>query len=384
VMPLLFVLVGFEVGVTFFGALIPQVQQQFRVSTGTVALALSAYHAIRLVINVPAGRLIARSPLTRMLAVGGATMAVGAALVGLAPHFWVVLLGRVIMGTGSAVFFITTQFWISKIATPSDKAQLFSYNQIATLTGSALGPAIGGAVAGWLSWRHSLILSVLAGVSGVILGSRLDDPTARPGNAAGQASPPAPGTLRLAAVLGAGMFTMALLFHYGGIVSTLIPLLAARELHLGPGAIGGILMLGTVWRFGAALAGGRLAVWAGTRRVVLANLIILSVTAWSFLLVNTPLDLLIVVSLISCTHVGGSLVVALVTDLVPEAHWGTALGLNRTMADIGAMTAPLLAGFVLDRSGFGIAFGAMSIIMLAITAVAAVLTAREPTHATTR
>lgn len=373
-LPLLAILVAFEIGVALFGPLLPQVQQEFQISAGTVALALSVYHGIRLLINVPAGRLIARSPLTAMLAVGGVVLAVGAVVVGLAPAFPVVLLGRGLMGIGSAIFFITTQFWISKVARPDNKAMLFSYNQLAALTGSALGPAVGGAVAGWLSWRYSLILSVMAGLTALIAGRRLHDPARRGTEFHDQTGTTVAGRLQVGVVLGPGLIMMALFFFYGGVQATFIPLFAAREIHLGPAAIGGVLMLGTLWRFGAALAGGRLAAWFGTRRVVIIGLAVLAAATLSFHLVDSPVGLIVAVTLVSWANLGGSLVVALVTDLVPEPHWGTALGLNRTMADVGAMVAPMLVGYVIDHSGFAAAATAVAGMLFAVALVAAALT----------
>jgi predicted MFS family arabinose efflux permease len=380
IVPLLVLLVGIEAGVSAFGTLIPQIQQDFSVSAGTVATALTVYHGIRLLINVPAGRLIARSPLTIMVAVGGGILAVGSAIVAFAPIFPAVLAGRIIMGIGSAVFFITTQFWISKVATPATKVQLFSYNQIAALTGAAIGPAVGGAIAGLFSWRYSLLLTAALGAVTLMGGRRLEDPAAR-GQGAPMLPPVPANRLALNTVLGPGVIMMALHFLSTGVLSTLFPLFAAQRLGLGPAAIGGILMLGVVWRFGAALAGGRLAQWWGTRRVVIISLALMAVCILGFHLVQGPVGLIVVVSLMSWANVGGSLVVAFLTDLVPEAHWGTALGLNRTLADVGAMIAPLLVGFSIDRYGFGTAINVVVGFLLLAAAVAAVLTTPRRLHA---
>ncbi|MBM3470309.1 MAG: MFS transporter [Armatimonadetes bacterium] len=382
IMPLLLILVGFEIGVSVFGPLLPQVQREFRVSAGSVALALSVYHGIRLLVNVPMGRLVARSALPAMLAAGGAILAAGGVAVALAPSFAVVLVGRAIMGVGSALFFITIQYWISKVATLDNKAQLFSYHQIAALTGTALGPALGGAVAGWLSWRYSLVLAVIAGTVALGAGRRLADPTADRPVAPAQTDPSGGAPLEIRSILGPGIIMMALFFFHGGVIATLIPLFSAREIHLGPAAIGAILMIGTIQRFGAALASGRLAGLFGTRRVILTGLFALGVSVLSFLGVGSPLGVVLAVSLVSWANLGGSLVIALVTDVVPEKHWGVALGINRTMADVGAMVAPLLVGFVIDQRGFGAAFVAAATVLLAATGLAAVLTAAHPTDAT--
>ncbi|MDR7522086.1 MAG: MFS transporter [Armatimonadota bacterium] len=373
VLPLLAILVGFEMGVSLFGPLLPQVQREFGVSAGTVALALSVYHGSRLVVNLPMARFVARSVLPVTLGGGGVLFAAGAVLVAAAWVFPAVLVGRALMGIGAAAFFVTTQLWISKVATPQNKAQLFSYNQVAALTGGALGPAIGGAVAGWLSWRWSLVLAAVFGMVALVAGRRLSDPNSGRADGAAVALPDPDANRRLGLILGPGLVMMALMFFYGGVTMTLVPLFAARQLHLGPAAIGGVLMLGTLWRFGAALVGGRLAAWFGIQRVVVPGLAVLAASVLSFLLVGSPLGLVVAVSLVSWANLGGSLVVALVTDLVPEPHWGTALGVNRTMADLGAMTAPILVGIVIDRYGFDAAIVTVAALLFAAAAAAAAL-----------
>ncbi len=369
-MPLLVVLMGFEFGVSLFGPLLPQVQTEFAVSAGSVALALSVYHGIRLLINVPAGRMIARVALPGALAAGGAILALGGTVVALAPSFPVVLAGRAIMGTGSAVFFITVQLWISRVATPDTKPQLFSYHQIFSLTGGALGPSIGGAVAGLLSWRYSLALAVLAGVTAVIMGRRLADPAPERHVPPSLAAAPSATPLPLGAMLGPGIGMLGNMFFYGGITATMIPLFAATRIHLGPGAIGGVLMLGTLQRFGAAVVGSRLVRLVGTRRAVLSSLAVLAFCVLAFLAIDSPIGLVVAVSLVSWANIGGTFIVALVTDIIPEAHWGTALGFNRTMGDIGAVTAPVLVGFFIDHYGFNAAFVVVAGVLLLTAGVA--------------
>lgn len=66
----------------------------------------------------------------------------------------------------------------------------------------------------------------------------------------------------------------------------------------------------------------------------------------------------------SWANLGGSFVIALVTDRLPERHWGTALGLNRSMGDVGAMVAPILAGVLIDQFSFRVAFAAMAVLIV--------------------
>jgi len=378
--PLLFLLAGLEMGVSFFGPLLPQVQRDFNLSAGTVALALAIYNGIRLAFNIPMSRFIARSPLPASLAAGGAILAGGSLTLALAPSFPFVLLGRAIMGLGSALFFLTIQFWLARLATAENKAQLFSYHQLAGITGSAIGPAVAGLVAGWLSWRYSAAFPILAGIVTLLVGRRLPYPG--PGTV-----PISPQTERgtgerapLREVLGPGVAMLALLIFSNGLMNTLVPLFAARDLQMGPAAIGGILMLGTVQRFGAAFAGARLVRIFGTRNTVIGGLSVLGISALSFVPVTSAVGLIVAISIVSWANLGGSFVIALVTDRLPERHWGTALGMNRSMGDVGAMIAPILAGVLIDHFSFRLAFVVMAVLIVAGSGVAFVLTPARPQH----
>jgi len=378
VVPLLAILTGLEIGLSFFAPLLPQMQAEFGISAGVVALVLALYNGIRLAFNMPMSRFIARSALPTMLAAGGGILAFGAIVVGVAPSFAIVLLGRGVMGLGSALFILTVHFWLARLATPENKAQLFSYHQLVGLTGSTLGPVLGGLVAGWLSWRYAFALAVVPGLIAAVAGIRLPYPAAAA--AARGAVPPAASGLAMAGraptreILGAGMIMASFMFFHGGIVMVLIPLFAARRIGLGPEGIGMILTLGTLQRFGAALIGGRLVRRFGTRRVVMIGLAVLALSILSFLTVKSVHGLILAVSLVSWANLGGSFVIAMLTDRLPETHWGTALGANRTMGDVGATVAPILMGFISDQWGFETAFVTATGVMLASAGLAMLLT----------
>ncbi len=380
-MPLLLILVALEIGISFFGPLLPQVQRDFSLSAGTVALALSIYNGIRLAFNVPMSRFVARSRLPVMLATGGAILAGGAVAVALAPSFAFVLIGRAIMGLGSALFIFTIQFWLARLATPENKAQLFSLHQLAGITGSAVGPALAGMVAGWLSWRYAAALPIAAGLITVLAGLGLPYPAASSVTPSPQAASEMPQRVPMRETLGPGVSMMAFMIFHGGLIMTLIPLFAARELHLGPAAIGGVLMLGTVQRFGSALLGGRLAARFGTRNTVVYGLAGLGASVLSFVPVSSGLGLILAVSIVSWANLGGSFVIAMITDRLPERHWGTALGMNRTLGDTGAMLAPILVGVIADQFSFRVAFAATAGVILLASGTASILTVARPRHA---
>jgi predicted MFS family arabinose efflux permease len=293
---------------------------------------------------------------------------------GLAPSFPVLLVARMIMGVGAAMFILTTHFWIARLATPENRARLFSYHQMTGIIGISLGPALGGALAGWLSWRYAVGLSLLTGLVTWLAAPRLPLPPA-PAPAADAAPGSRVEPVPVREIVGTGLCNLAFNFSFGGALLTLVPLFAARTLNMGPAAIGSVLMLGTLQRFGSAIVGGMVATRYGTRPAVFVSLAGLGLGILAFIPVTTPLGLLGAISLISWANLGGSFVIAMITGRTAESQWGTLLGMNRTFGDAGGMIAPVLAGFIIDRFGFDAAFATMSATILAAGAAGYVLTA---------
>jgi predicted MFS family arabinose efflux permease len=328
---------------------------------------------------VPTSRLVARTSLRVTMAWGAAILAAGALMMGLAPAFWVLLVGRMIMGVGAAMFILTTHFWIARLSTRETRARLFSYHQVAGIMGISLGPALGGAVAGLLSWRYAVGLSLITAIVTWIAIPRLPLPPQPKSDSHSGGSGSGPVSLR--EVIGSGCCNLGFNFSFNGVIFTLVPLFAAQALGLGPAAIGGLMMLGTLQRFGSALVGGNIATRFGTRSAVFLSLFGLGFAALSFVPVTTPLGLLGAISILSWANLGGSFVIAMITDRTPESQWGVTLGLNRTFGDVGAMIAPLMCGFLIDHFGFRTAFAAMSASIFTAGGVGYVLTS-GPTGAT--
>jgi predicted MFS family arabinose efflux permease len=372
---LLVIIVILETGLTFVGPLIPLIQREFALSSTTVALVPAVYNGIRLIFNLPMSRLIASSSLRVTMVWGAVVLAVGALGMGLAPSFPILLIARMIMGLGGALFILTTHFWLARLSTPENRARVFSYHQIAGIIGISLGPALGGALAGWLTWRYAVGLSLITSLVTCLAAPRL--PLPRPGGTAME-TPRAQrrvGRVPAREVIGTGLCNLGFNFVFGGIVFTLVPLFAAQALAMGPAAIGAVMMLGTLQRFGSALVGGSLATRFGTRSAVFVSLVGLGLGVLSFLPVRSPAGLLAAISVLSWANLGGSFVIAMITARTPESSWGTMLGMNRTFGDVGSMTAPVLAGFIVDQFGFQAAFAAMSALILASAAGGYVLTA---------
>jgi predicted MFS family arabinose efflux permease len=295
----------------------------------------------------------------------------------LSPTYPVLLAARMVMGLGGSMFLLTTHIWLARLSTPENRARLFSFHQVAGIVGMSLGPAISGAVAGWLSWRYSVLVTIGAAVFAAVAAPRLPLPASHADSASGAAADPPP-RIPAREVWGIGFCNLAFNISFGGIVFTLVPLFAANALQMGPAAIGAILMAGTAQRFGSALVGGSVATRLGTRSVVFISLFGLGTAVLAFLFVGSPVGLLVALSLVSWANLGGSFVIAMITDRSPPSAWGHMFGMNRVFGDAGSMIAPVLVGWIVDQLGFSAAFAAMSLLILASAAAGAVLTSSPP------
>ncbi|KAF1981182.1 MFS general substrate transporter, partial [Aulographum hederae CBS 113979] len=98
--------------------------------------------------------------------------AVGCLLCGVAPTFWMVLLGRVVSGIGGAGMYVLVTVIITDLCPLREVATWRAYVNIAATMGRSLGGPLGGWLADWVGWRWSfagqaplvmvaLVLSVL-------------------------------------------------------------------------------------------------------------------------------------------------------------------------------------------------------------------------------
>ena len=112
-----------------------------------VGLAISAFAAARMVLNVPLG-LAADKYGRKPLMVGGALLsAVGMSGCGIAESVSELLVWRFIAGAGNAAYLGGAQVALQDISTDRNRGRVMSTNHAALLCGVSAGPALGGMVA---------------------------------------------------------------------------------------------------------------------------------------------------------------------------------------------------------------------------------------------
>ncbi len=102
-------LVVFTVSLTtgVFAPLLPAIQDDFNLTATTLTLILAVFGIARLLIDVPAGRLLKLYSPSLLLTAGDGAAAIGLVGAVLAPTYEVLLATRIFLGIGSALTIVT-------------------------------------------------------------------------------------------------------------------------------------------------------------------------------------------------------------------------------------------------------------------------------------
>jgi EmrB/QacA subfamily drug resistance transporter len=92
-------------------------------------------------------------------------------LCGLAPTFWVLVVGRVIQGFAGGMMLPMAISTLFQVFPPSQRGQAMGFFAIPMVAGPALGPTIGGYIVTNWDWRLVFFVNLPIGVAAVVLGA---------------------------------------------------------------------------------------------------------------------------------------------------------------------------------------------------------------------
>jgi MFS family permease len=347
-------------GVT--GPVLPLFAKSLGVSAAAVGLTLSAFAVARMFLNVPSGMVADRWG-RRILLIGGPLVTgVGSVLSGTANTLEWLLVWRFVAGVGSAMYMTGAIIVVTDIATDQNRGRLLAFNQGALLAGVTLGPAVGGITAEYLGLRAPFYL---VGVAALAAGlwNWLRVPETRP--AAGSA----PATSTASGRGGSWASTVAMLLSLNFLVvalvnfavffarsgrQTVIPLFADQEIGLSAGPIGLIFAMMAFINLLFIVPAG----WAIDRfgaKVTIVPSALVSLAAFALMAASPTTAMLVFASLVLGVGSGllGPAPAAYAAEIAPAERRGAAMGLFRSVGDLGFVVSPPLVGYLADRSGFG-------------------------------
>ena len=341
--------------------MVAEIGKDLRLSPVGVGALSSVFAVGRVVTDIPAGRLTERLRPGLMMAIAGLLVVVGSATLAVAQGSPVAFFGVFVAGAGSA-WTLTTAMEFFARAPKERRGKSLSYMAAALLTGQSIGPAIGGALAGWFDWRAAMwVAALVAGLTAVPFLARQG-----PGPAP-QAADAAHSDIRATRLTLAILYLLpAVQFSIGAaVIQTVVPLAADGPLGLSVAVIGVALGLGGIGRFVGAMAAGRVSDRYGRRPALLPGLGTQLAGLLVFMLSTSTAAWWLAIMLISVGSVGVNVGTTILADL-SGGSIGRRLGVFRLTGDSAFVVAPLLAGWLFERSSQAAAIAPFAVLTGAV------------------
>lgn len=333
--------------------LLPEMGADLRLTPTELGWVVTSFGLGRLAMDLPAGRLADRTDPLRLFSLAALAMAVASALLAAATGLGTVALAAFMLGVGSAVGNTTGMTAMSGAAPAANRGSAMALYSGSLLLGQAVGPVLGGAVAALGTWRAAAGAGALLGVL-VTAGALL----VRRGGAGERARAvrrerPAPTGPPLSAAQHAVLYAVGLsvFLTVGAMPQTLIPVIGADDLRLGPAVIGLALGVGGVARMAGAFLTGAVSDRV-SRKAALLPCLVLQAGGVALLLVGDSttwwLLAIVAMSLGSSGHAVGATVLG---DRARPEALGRVLGRYRFVGDIGLVSGPILAAWLYETAG---------------------------------
>lgn len=263
------------------------------------------------------------------------------------PHFGVILVSRALLGVSSGVYLVTAFAAAAKISPPDKVGSAIGTIVLGFSSAMILGVPIGIAITKWLNWQSIFaILGVLSLLMALVILRFLPR---MPGDE--------PASFRRQfKVLGSGVIASLLLLSFfresgNSVLLTYLTTFLNELLHLNAGTISLLmLVLGLIGALSARL-GGSGADRFGTRRIILASLII-HVSALLLLPLFTgslAAEIVLIGSIMFSMFMGGPALQTHVIKQAPESS-SLVLSLNTSMIHLGLAAGAGSGGMLIERT----------------------------------
>jgi len=350
---------------------IPAFARHFGVSTAAAASVVSAFALMRILGALPAGRLADRFGHPVVMATGIAIVAVSSILAGFSGSFAELIALRGAGGLGSAMFGVGSQTLLLVTVPSEHRGRASGLYTGGFLVGGISGPALGGLIAAWSMRAPFIIYGAMLVVPAVIAATVLRGNTRRPepGAHGRRTLAEIAGALRDRAYRAAASANLADGFATIGVRSAIVPLFVRDVLHRSAIWTGIGFGVVAVLNAGVLLPAGRLADRLGRRPVIIAGCLVSAGALVMLAVLPGPggyLGALAVLGLGSgLLDVGPA---AMLGDIL-RGGGGTVVATFQMAGDIGTVTGPVTAGYLVDTVSYGAAFGTAA----GVLAVAALL-----------
>lgn len=359
---------------------LPAFARSFDVGVGAASVIVSAFAAMRLVFAPVGGRLVSRLGERRIYLTGLAIVSASTLACAFAQSYWQLLVFRALGGVGSTMFTVSALALLIRLAPADIRGRASGFFSAGFLMGSITGPLIGGALVGFGLRMPFVVYAIALIVASLVVATLLRGVGGRP---VVDASAPVVPPLSFVEALRDSAYRAILTSNFTqgfasmGVRVALVPLFVvdADGLDESPALAGVLLAVYAAGNVVAILAAGRLSDRFGRKPLMLPGLAIM---AASTLVLGFSGTIVLAGLLSFAAGIGSGLFApthqASLADLLSaRGQGGTALAAFQMTSDIGAVSGPVVAGYVAQSAGFGPAFlvtGVVPLVALAFWSVA--------------
>lgn len=349
---------------------IPLFAREYGVGRTAVGMAISAFAFFRFVSALTAGSLVDRFGERRLLVAGLLTVAITTGTAPLSPNYVGFVALRGIGGVGSAAFTVAATSLVLRLAPQAVRGRAMNRYQSGFLFGGVTGPALGGFLTEisprvpFFFYGCTLVIAALV----ALIGLRADD-RRRASAKAAAATGPAPGWDDVLLALRHPAYVAAIVVNFGsgwtlfGVRNSLVPLYVVEDLGRSAQLTGIGLLVGAAFQALALLRAGWYADVAGRRPATLLGAVTATVAVGVLALPGHVAAFLVSMALLGLgSALLGSAPSAQVGDLSPRGG-GRLVAAFQMSSDIGAVTGPLVVGWLADTAGFQVAFAATAAVL---------------------
>lgn len=360
-------------GMSIVSPVIPDYALSFGVPFALAGLLISGFGLARLFVDLPAGMLSARFGARRFMLLGLAIIAVSSLIAGFALNYTVLLAARVLEGAGSAIYMTTSLTAVTRLSPRESRGVNLSLYMSMFLVGTMIGPVVGGFAAEHFGLGAPFtVYGLFASFSFLLVWKTIGrEEVVDPSSAINLRE--LFGLLRRYDIATINMANVCVFVARQGILNTVVPLYARLNLGLALSELGVILSIAALGNLVTMLLSGSMTDRYGRKPFFLAGL---GMTAFFIALVPFATDIVQLGVLIAGLSLSLGLagpMAAWLTDVVRPGELGGAMGLFRTMGDLGYVVGPValaaLAGTSGSVSGAPFFLAAAVIVLLALPLV---------------
>ena len=315
--------------------------RDFGASNIQIGAVIAGFALTRTAFNIPAGIFAGRVGSKKSMLLGLIFVGVTSAVIGLARNYETILLARTSAGVGSAFYVTSSVTYMAELTSTGKRGRSMSIYDGVGMVGSSIGPAIGGVLVYW-GGRNLPFLAYACFLfaAAAIVQLLLPEATQRPQRQF-------PNYLDVKRTYGDKSFLSVntATFMYSFVLTsmqfTIIPLFAVGNVGLNSLQIGGLFTVLSVAELATFIPIGSLSDRVGRKPFMISSLIVSSVVLILMSRTSTPIGFSLAMGFLGFGSGLAGPMDAWISDLAPVDKLSVAIGLYRTLNDIGVVTGPI-------------------------------------------